>query len=1027
MRKFNYLLSLLVIAAVVTSCQEDIHEEINSDNGVETLITLSAERVGTKTEIDNKDADTKTSIDGLTFTWVTGDVLGASVRRRSTPTPFFLLSGTEGRALGSFEGTLSSSSADHIYAVYPYDEDKRFTNETNVEYTFALPMVQTQNHSAEGVINPKSIGDYAYMYGKTANPVEDKSNIAISMKQLMTLFDFNFTDIPNGIKIYSLTLRATENTFASTATVNLDEELIGDAQPVINLGDVSTYGRAIRVNINSGSDESVTEGVIVGENGLLTIRLAMFPQTIASGKVWSIELTTSDGNYSHTKTFDADKVYKAGFRYKAPLVWGTRDIETLKGIKINVGTEDNPKCITVSDRNVGAPTTETAGHGEEWYGDYYAWADRDVCPAHWRVPTINELEAILKNLEWNFSDNAWKLLSDYNSDFVWFPMAGYISGGELKETTHFWSNEGDNWSGSWATSLEINNPSTTSYWRNNEVSSLQVESRTSIRCVKDTTTPTTPQKPSIPSESVNVMIPATGPNEMEYLLTIADRNCELGGTNGATVGNSATDYGSYYTWSNAENNAEVTTGAYHACQTFVGADGTTDWRLPTWFEWEILSNIEYNHERKKLYWETPTWKVYDDLNLKKHVYFPLAAGKDLTLPIAQQKGIYWTSTKDDAGVWSMMLEGSKKSKMQTTHLATSEASVRCVKDNIPDLYESTDYSRNGEVLTLQSATVGNGMDIVIMGDGFIDTDMGDGGKYIQRMNEAMEHFFSEEPYITYRDYYNVYSVLAVSKNEGISIFSSTVFDCAFGVGSRITGNVDTVVEYTTKVPGLELSAVEGMKYHNLEDVTTIVILNSSRYAGTCYMFYTPLNWSISYCPAISNNTDDQFRRVVAHEAGGHGFAKLKDEYSYTGTTMTPERLETYEKESGLGWCENIDIINDPNSIKWTHFLNDPLYAGLVGIFEGAYTVEKGVYRPTDNSLMNENVGGFNAPSREAIFKRIINLSGGIYTYEQFIGYDAKNRTPEAMAARRAQIRGVDSRTFVPFAPSVSVESLDSSK
>ena len=54
----------------------------------------------------------------------------------------------------------------------------------------------------------------------------------------------------------------------------------------------------------------------------------------------------------------------------------------------------------------------------------------------------------------------------------------------------------------------------------------------------------------------------------------------------------------------------------------------------------------------------------------------------------------------------------------------------------------------------------------------------------------------------------------------------------------------------------------------------------------------------------------------------------------------------------------------------------------------------GMYRPTEDSMMNSNKGKFNAPSREAIYYRIHKLAYGAswkYDYETFVSWDAKNR------------------------------------
>jgi hypothetical protein len=152
--------------------------------------------------------------------------------------------------------------------------------------------------------------------------------------------------------------------------------------------------------------------------------------------------------------------------------------------------------------------------------------------------------------------------------------------------------------------------------------------------------------------------------------------------------------------------------------------------------------------------------------------------------------------------------------------------------------------------------------------------------------------------------------------------------------------------------------------------------------------------SISFFPMGENDVD--LGQVLNHEAGGHGFAKLADEYAYQSNGAIPsEEIQDYKLEAKFGWWKNVDFTNELNQIKWYHFLRDDRYnkEGLWA-YEGACTYWTGVWRPTENSIMRHNTGGFNAPSREAIYYRIHKLAYGAdwqYDYEKFVEYDAINR------------------------------------
>ena len=67
-------------------------------------------------------------------------------------------------------------------------------------------------------------------------------------------------------------------------------------------------------------------------------------------------------------------------------------------------------------------------------------------------------------------------------------------------------------------------------------------------------------------------------------------------------------------------------------------------------------------------------------------------------------------------------------------------------------------------------------------------------------------------------------------------------------------------------------------------------------------------------------------------------------------------------------------------------------------------------------MMNQNTEFFNAPSRWAIYKRIMELSGEEYSFETFLEYDAVNRNPAAASAAAARPPLKAAQNFVPTTP-----------
>ncbi len=328
------------------------------------------------------------------------------------------------------------------------------------------------------------------------------------------------------------------------------------------------------------------------------------------------------------------------------------------------------------------------------------------------------------------------------------------------------------------------------------------------------------------------------------------------------------------------------------------------------------------------------------------------------------------------------------------------------------VYESKDFSQDGKVLTLQKASVGKGINIVFLGDGYSDKDMAAGGLYEKLMQQAMEEFFSIEPYKTFRNRFNVYTVKAVSRHDRIGEGYTTALGSTFGNGSEVKGDQAKCYEYALKVPGIT----------DTKNLLIPVMVNTRRNAGTAYMSES-LQSSIAFFSSFGNHSD-AFSAILQHEAGGHGFAFLADEYVSYDDAVPAEIVKEYNRlYNAYGWYSNVDFTNDPSKIRWSAFLSDKRYEKEVSVYEGGALYSSGVWRPSANSMMNEDAPYFNAPSRWAIYKRIMELSGEAVSFDKFLEYDAVNRQASVNAAAvrpPMKVAENSTRSFVPTAPPVIV-------
>lgn len=298
-------------------------------------------------------------------------------------------------------------------------------------------------------------------------------------------------------------------------------------------------------------------------------------------------------------------------------------------------------------------------------------------------------------------------------------------------------------------------------------------------------------------------------------------------------------------------------------------------------------------------------------------------------------------------------------------------------------YTSSDYSEDKKITTLQEHSYGNGIKIVITIDAFTDKEILDGtaNNYITKAYNAL---FEEEPYATYKNYFDVYSVLSVSKRKKIG--TETALATKYSNNNNIfkfSLNQEKIEEYAKLIPAIN---------NSMDNTHILVLLNDkSTYRSNCgYTSYGSIA-----CTNI--RTDEDFAKTIKHEILGHGIGKLGDEYIeetddiYNGFYPEDDKQNIWTNHQN-GWYLNVDVTNDPATIAWKDFLNNDDYIDKVGIYEGALLYAKGAYRATPYSIMLRNEGGFNAPSRWAIYRQIMEAAGKEYSFESFLEYDKKNLT-----------------------------------
>lgn len=413
------------------------------------------------------------------------------------------------------------------------------------------------------------------------------------------------------------------------------------------------------------------------------------------------------------------------------------------------------------------------------------------------------------------------------------------------------------------------------------------------------------------------------------------------------------------------------------------------------FTVEVPEASVNNYSTAPGWMEFKRFAAHRDFSISRNLFRTLNASLAKTLVLRAPSGEAWSvESKPD---WVTVEPMSGTGKVEVTVTVVDQPKGAGYREGeVVFLLDGKDYRTrtkveqydyeygDGEVLTVQTATKGAGVDLVFMGDCFDAKDIAE-GKYLDAINEAIGYFFAVEPYKTYRDYFNVYTVFGLSPDSGVGDVN-TIREAKFGSAYALGGiapDEQICFEYACKAPTVTEERI------NRTLIT--LIENTADYGGITYMWGD--GSAIACCPMSEDVYPYDFRGLVQHEAGGHGFGKLGDEYIYhndfiqTCTCLCCPHVEEFNANKSRGWYENLSLTGNMYDVPWSHLIFDPQYSNLVDIYEGGYMHMRGVFRSEPNSCMNNNIPYFSAISREAIVKRIKEYAGESYSFEEFKSLD----------------------------------------
>lgn len=245
------------------------------------------------------------------------------------------------------------------------------------------------------------------------------------------------------------------------------------------------------------------------------------------------------------------------------------------------------------------------------------------------------------------------------------------------------------------------------------------------------------------------------------------------------------------------------------------------------------------------------------------------------------------------------------------------------------------------------------LDIVFIPEGFTEEEL---IKYKSDCKKLADYLFTYEPFKSSKDKINIWGVNAPSKESGTDIPHEDIWKNTITNSSFYTFGSERYLMTTDYFSVRDIAS-------NAPYEQIVVLVNTDKYGGgSIYNYYSMIAAENKY----ANET-------LVHEFG-HGFAGLADEY----VTDDVAYLDFYNLEVEP-WEPNITTLVDFDS-KWKKSLspNTPVptpateeYLDSLGVFEGGGYIAKGIYRPSQVSIMNSlKAKFFNTASIDAMERLI---------------------------------------------------------
>lgn len=251
----------------------------------------------------------------------------------------------------------------------------------------------------------------------------------------------------------------------------------------------------------------------------------------------------------------------------------------------------------------------------------------------------------------------------------------------------------------------------------------------------------------------------------------------------------------------------------------------------------------------------------------------------------------------------------------------------------------------------------NKVDLLFVAEGYTVLEM---DKFIEDAKRSAGYIFSEEPFKSNRNAFNVRAVKSASKDSGTDIPGQGIWKNTVVNSNFYTFGIE---RYMTTLDYISVCDVASNAHYD----QVYILVNTDKYGGGgMYNMYS-----------ISAADNEDSRAVVIHEFG-HSFGGLADEYYNSAVAYND--FFNLEVEP---WNPNLTTLVDFNS-KWKDMVSEATpvptpateeFQNTLGVFEGGGYVSKGVFRSKIDCRMHSNDAVFCPVCSKALMQMIRRHTG----------------------------------------------------